>query len=326
MNLPISIVITTYNRAFLLPKSIKSVLCQTFPDFELIIVDDHSSDETPDVVGSFQDPRIRYIRHDRNQGLPASRNTGLQYAEGKYIAYLDDDDEWLPQKLALQLQVMETSEYHPCLVYCGALRESSNQTEQSIPTEQGKMKNWIYEGYTMVESCMIISREALLQIGGYSEELVSCIDHDVWMKMAKTGFYMKPVPQALVRIFDSSRDQMTSNLDKRLIGITQFFQKWKPVVLEEKGIFAWKKIEKVYRMQVYGKIKKQYLNHSIDQQMALKYCENLLQLQNRFWGLESLFLRFNYLILKQNLVEYTPIQFQKRKVLKDFISLLKPMH
>jgi glycosyltransferase involved in cell wall biosynthesis len=323
MELAISVILTTYNRASILPKSIKSVLIQTFTNFELIIVDDHSNDKTFDIVDSFQDSRIRYIRHDHNKGLAAGRNTGLQYARGKYIAYLDDDDEWLPEKLALQLQVIETSQYYPTLVYCGALREGSNKTVKTIPTEQGEMQDWIYEGYTMEESCMMVSREALLEIEGYSENLVSCIDHDIWMKMAEAGFYMKPVSQALVRVSDDSRNQMTSNLHKRLMGIAQFFQTWKPVVVKKRGFFAWKKIEKIYRMQISGQIKQQYLNQNINKQEALTYYKQFFQLQDKFSILENLLLCLNYILIKENFAKYTPIQFQKRKVLKQIYFILK---
>ena len=94
-----SIILTTYNRSHFLPRAIRSVLQQTFKDFELIIVDDHSSDNTQQVVAAFNDNRITYIQQTHNQGVSTARNTGIQQANGEYICFLDDDDEYLPDFL-----------------------------------------------------------------------------------------------------------------------------------------------------------------------------------------------------------------------------------
>jgi glycosyltransferase involved in cell wall biosynthesis len=99
----VSVIIPTYNRANLLGRSINSILEQTFTDFELIVVDDGSSDNTRELVESFNDPRIFYVRHEKNRGVSAARNTGIKIARGEYIAFNDSDDEWLPQKLDKQV-------------------------------------------------------------------------------------------------------------------------------------------------------------------------------------------------------------------------------
>ncbi|MFC7193467.1 glycosyltransferase family 2 protein [Halosimplex aquaticum] len=104
----VSVIIPTYNRATLVKRAIQSVLNQTFKDFELIIVDDASDDETPEVIDSINDARLEYIRHDLNRHGGAARNTGIKYASGKYIAFLDDDDEWYPTKLERQVERFET--------------------------------------------------------------------------------------------------------------------------------------------------------------------------------------------------------------------------
>ena len=105
----VSIIIATYNRAALLPRAIKSVLAQTFTDYELIIVDDCSSDDTWEIVGDFTDPRIRVFRHETNRGAAATRNTGIARARGEYITFLDDDDECTPNRLADQVSVLDTN-------------------------------------------------------------------------------------------------------------------------------------------------------------------------------------------------------------------------
>ena len=99
----VSVVIPTYNRADLLPRAIDSVLDQTHDDLELVVVDDGSTDNTEAVVESYDDPRVRYVAHETNRGANVARNTGIEAADGEYVAFLDSDDEWRPRKLELQL-------------------------------------------------------------------------------------------------------------------------------------------------------------------------------------------------------------------------------
>ncbi len=103
-----SVIIPTYNRASLLGRAIRSVLTQTFKDYELLVIDDASSDDTKNVVQSFNDERIIYIRREQNGGSSATRNTGIKQARGRYISFLDDDDEYLPDFLAETYQRFET--------------------------------------------------------------------------------------------------------------------------------------------------------------------------------------------------------------------------
>ena len=99
----VSVILCTYNRAQLLARAIRSVLAQTYLSFELIVVDDGSTDNIQELVGQFNDQRIRYLAHQRNKGLSAARNTGLHQAIGKYVAFIDSDDEWEENKLEKQM-------------------------------------------------------------------------------------------------------------------------------------------------------------------------------------------------------------------------------
>ena len=94
MNALVSVVIPTYDRAELLPRAVRSVLAQTYQNMEIIIVDDGSRDNTQEVVKSFSDPRVRYVRHDTNRGVSAARNTGIKNSRGEFIGLLDSDDEY----------------------------------------------------------------------------------------------------------------------------------------------------------------------------------------------------------------------------------------
>jgi glycosyltransferase involved in cell wall biosynthesis len=101
---PVSVVIPVYNRTAELRRAVRSVLAQSYADLELLVVDDASTDDITGALDDITDPRLRLIRKPVNQGAAAARNTGIQAATGRWVAFLDSDDEWLPQKLELQLR------------------------------------------------------------------------------------------------------------------------------------------------------------------------------------------------------------------------------
>ncbi|MEZ4547537.1 MAG: glycosyltransferase family A protein [Thermodesulfobacteriota bacterium] len=105
----VSVIIPTHNRADLLKAAIQSVLDQTYTDFELLVCDDASNDHTQDTVAGFSDPRIIYKRYEKNSGVVELRNNAVNSSSGEYIAFLDDDDEWLPEKLEKQVSVLDRS-------------------------------------------------------------------------------------------------------------------------------------------------------------------------------------------------------------------------
>ena len=105
----ISVVLPTYNRAWDLKRAIDSVLDQTYPHFELIVVDDGSSDETIEMMNEIKDERILFIKHQVNKGAAASRNTGIRASKGSYIAFLDSDDMWSADKLEKQYELLSKS-------------------------------------------------------------------------------------------------------------------------------------------------------------------------------------------------------------------------
>jgi glycosyltransferase involved in cell wall biosynthesis len=138
----ISIVLPTWNRAHLVGRAIGSVLNQTFKDWELIVVDDGSTDDTAQIVQSCRGGRIRYIQRDRNYGLQAARNTGIRAAAAsQFIAFLDDDDEWLPAKLEKQLAVFRNGGPTLAVVGCGRLTYSRRSISKVLPQCRG----WIFE-------------------------------------------------------------------------------------------------------------------------------------------------------------------------------------
>jgi glycosyltransferase involved in cell wall biosynthesis len=118
----VSVIMPTYRRPALLRRSILSVLAQTYSNFELIVVDDCSPDETPEVVKAFTDPRLRYIRRTQNGRAALARNDGIAAARGSFIAFQDDDDIWLPHKLERQVAALLAAPPEVGLVLCSYLR------------------------------------------------------------------------------------------------------------------------------------------------------------------------------------------------------------
>lgn len=146
MNPGISVIIPTYNRAGLLPRAVNSVLAQSYEDFELIIVDDCSSDDTQGTIARFTDPRIRPFRHNQNMGVSAARNTGIADARGENIAFLDDDDEWLPAKLEKQKAILDTAPPQVGLVFGNVeyMNDLSGQRRTDSPPSHSNIEEDLF--------------------------------------------------------------------------------------------------------------------------------------------------------------------------------------
>ena len=182
----VSVVIATHNYGRFLPDAIRSVQTQTHTDWECIIVDDASSDDTRDIVADFvrDDPRIRYARNARNLREAGSRNVGNAMARGEYIAILDADDWWHPDKLRIQLESIRRA---PGTILCFTAKvevfddhEKTIYCEQSLIRDMGRglrMENFI------THSSVLVSREALAAVGGYDEGLPSAPDWDIWLRL-----------------------------------------------------------------------------------------------------------------------------------------------
>ena len=135
MEMGISVVIPTYNRAELLLRSIKSIQNQTYMNWELIVVDDGSTDGTEQIISNLDDSRIRYMRNEENIGAAASRNRGVSLAKNDYIAFQDSDDVWRCDKLQRQMEYLcENKEFD--MVYCSFLKHYNDGRETVVPNKQ----------------------------------------------------------------------------------------------------------------------------------------------------------------------------------------------
>ena len=228
-NPTVSVIITTYNRAQLVSRALQSALNQTYGDFEIIVVDDASTDNTMEVLGRFEDKRIRYLRREKNGGNSASRNTGIQAAKGDYIALLDSDDEWFPEKLQKQVNKFIESGEGVGLIYTGFLYVSQKTGEilgQVIPTFRGNVyANLFMKGCFLANSSAFIKKTCFEKVGFFDEDLRSCVDWDMWIRLSKY-FEFDFVPDILTKFY-FHENQVSSNLNMRVLGTERLIRKHK---------------------------------------------------------------------------------------------------
>jgi glycosyltransferase involved in cell wall biosynthesis len=182
----ISVILPAYNRAATLKRAITSVLSQdSSKPLELIVVDDGSTDHTADVVAAIRDERLRYIRRTANGGASAARNAGILAASGRYIAFIDSDDEWLPFKLEKQLTAIEAAGAGTGMVVCGLIRWDKRQAVYvPLPErrEQRKqdLKREIMRQNFALTSCWLVRREIFESVGLFDESLKCLVDWE-WL-------------------------------------------------------------------------------------------------------------------------------------------------
>lgn len=194
----ISVIIPTYNRSTVLQRAIDSVLAQSFTHFELIIVDDGSDDNTHELLLSLIDSqKIKYFKQN-NLGVSAARNLGAKNANGDYLAFLDSDDEWLPNKLAIQndylsnfpdLQIVYTDEIW--------IRNGKKVNQKAIHKKSGgRIFLACLQQCLIAPSSVLIKKSLFDSLNGFDESFVVCEDYDLWLKISSIhdiGFISKPL-------------------------------------------------------------------------------------------------------------------------------------
>lgn len=212
-NPQVSVVIPTHNRASTVVRAIRSVLRQTYQNFEIILVDDGSTDSTREVLEHLSDTRLRYIRHDRNLGGGAARNTGIEAARGKYIAFLDSDDEWLPEKLERQVQLLEKSDPSVGVIYSGYsyIDENTCSIDSRVPRYRGLIIDELLGGNVVgTASTVVVRRSCFGGVRRFDSSMLSCQDWDMWISLAK-NFRFDFVPEILVRYHCDDGGRITND-------------------------------------------------------------------------------------------------------------------
>jgi len=218
MKQSISIIMPVYNAGHTLPECMDSILKQTFSDFELLIIDDGSTDNSIEVITGFKDQRIRLIRNEHN--FIGSLNMGLNHANGKYIARMDADDIMLPQRLQTQFDFMEL---HPDIDVCGSYATSFGEKEAVIrrPLYHKDIISSMLRANPFMHPTVMIRRFKLQQSGCLYQSGYPCAeDYKLWTDLAVKGFQFANIPEPLIR-YRISPQQVTQVLqnDMRITSI-----------------------------------------------------------------------------------------------------------
>jgi glycosyltransferase involved in cell wall biosynthesis len=198
LSMQIDVIIPSYNRAHCLLRAVDSVLGQTYQDFNLLVIDDGSTDNTFELLKPYiDDKKLTYLKTE-NRGVSAARNFGVQNSISKWIAFLDSDDEWLPHKLTAQVEFIQQNPQIP-LVHGEEtwIRKGKRVNPKNIHKKfGGRIFERCLPLCLISPSATILKRELLTEVGGFDEDYVVCEDYDLWLKITslyEVGFIEEPI-------------------------------------------------------------------------------------------------------------------------------------
>jgi glycosyltransferase involved in cell wall biosynthesis len=194
-----SVIIPTYNRKDFLGTAIDSVLNQTYSDFEIIVVDDASTDGTADWLRSAY-PSVRLLELSQNSGCAKARNEAVKVAKGEYLAFLDSDDTWLPTFLEMQVKAFQDPQ--TILGYSDYVEVRPNGKRVERPSKRNPLypdltEHLLMENFIRTMSIVAIRRTALIEVGYFNETLPNCSDRDIYLRLSHLGNFVH-TPQSLV--------------------------------------------------------------------------------------------------------------------------------
>ncbi|MFA7342837.1 MAG: glycosyltransferase [Terrimicrobiaceae bacterium] len=184
----VSVVIPTYNHAHFLGKALRSVIGQTYTRWEALVVDNHSGDNTAEVVAGLNDPRISLLQINNHGVIAASRNLGISESQGEWVAFLDSDDRWYPEKLERCAGLLR-EEFD---LVCHGERWLGNERDRQVfygPEQRATYRSLLLDGNCLSTSAVVMKAETARAVGGFSEdaEIVTAEDYDFWLRLAKAG-------------------------------------------------------------------------------------------------------------------------------------------
>jgi glycosyltransferase involved in cell wall biosynthesis len=211
-----SVVVPTHDRSRLLALTLRSVLWQREVDLEVVVVDDGSADDTAEVVAGLADPRVRLVRHATPQGVSAARNRGAAEARGAWVAFLDDDDLWAPDKLARQLDAARAT--GRTWAYAGAVKIDDRQriVGGTLPPSPEQVVARLPRHNAVPGGCSgaLVTSRLLAETGPFDPELGPMADWDLWIRLARTGPpACSPRPLVAYRVHGSNMSLDTTRME-----------------------------------------------------------------------------------------------------------------
>lgn len=208
----VTVIIPTYNRARKSVRAVSSVLYQTFTDYEIVVVDDGSNDGTSDCLRALGH-RIQYLKHPQNLGVSAARNSGIKASRSPFIAFLDSDDYWLPEKLSTQMAFFRQN---PGVVACQTEEIWIRKGVRVNPAKRhlkpsGDIFKASLRRCLVSPSAVMLKRWLLEEVGLFDQDLSACEDYDLWLRIS-CRYPIHLVPKHLVVREGGEPDQLSSNL------------------------------------------------------------------------------------------------------------------
>jgi glycosyltransferase involved in cell wall biosynthesis len=201
----VSAIVTTYNSADTVQRAIDSIRRQTMPDLELIVVDDASQDGTSQIVQTLDEPRLRFIQNERNLGIGGAKNVGIRAARGRFVAFLDSDDEWAPDKLNIQIAALAHSQSKVPLSFAAfwVHRAGGDKTVLRCPSRYDNWLRSIVLGETFsLGSTLFATRECFDTVGLFDEGLARLQDRDWTLRYLRQWQEFEFVRQPLAHIYN----------------------------------------------------------------------------------------------------------------------------
>jgi glycosyltransferase involved in cell wall biosynthesis len=241
MNPQVSIIIPTFNRPELLKRSMASVLTQTFTDFELIIVDDGDKVRSKEVAEGFHDPRVIYIANEPSrQGGGKSRNVGIARARGELVAFQDDDDEWFPEKLAIQIGAFKDTPEEVGFCFTAVINDFGNEERTT------KVRDGVYDyrdialrrfaGFLTVT--LLFRKSILIEMGGFDETLPSHQEPELMIRVTRK-YKGLGINQPLARVNATPHEHVGSSFARRIEGREIILKKHHALIAEHPDTLAY---------------------------------------------------------------------------------------
>jgi glycosyltransferase involved in cell wall biosynthesis len=253
----VSVIIPTHNRASVIGRAVASVRAQTFHDMEIIVVDDGSTDDTPQIVQSIHDPRIRYIRCQTNRGPSAARNVGLKAARGEYVAFLDSDDEWAPEKTEKQVRLLDSlsDDWGYCSTGTRFIKDGWRESHLCpTPVRQGYTFADLLFGKLYVPTPgLVIRRACLKRVGFFDERLRVNEDYELLIRLSRE-YRLAVLPEPLVVVHRDTTKLRADSIEPACLLI---LQKHTSSVRGELGWYAARR----FRAQAFWRIADQKLRN-----------------------------------------------------------------
>jgi glycosyltransferase involved in cell wall biosynthesis len=216
MRSKVTVIIPTYNRALMVEKACVSVLNQTYKDFEVFVVDNGSTDNTERAISNLNDSRVRYIRMSQPTDGPAGpRNHGIRISDSPYLAFLDSDDQWLDDKLTLQMALFEGRERLGLVYSDGFITRNSSKTKRVKDLKmlhRGNITTHLIKGNFMPLSSVVARRECFQECGAFNEKFFSAADWELWLRCVErfeVDYVDRPLIKYLIHEGAHSRDHIT---------------------------------------------------------------------------------------------------------------------